>query len=165
MSMRKTGNWTGVSRLMGTLPQTLEEAKQLSLRRWSLKAEQLAKSHMSAQDLGWTPLKSKTVAARLKKGQSQFLEDDLILIATSSYFQSITSWATNNVALVGVKKGTIGKDGQVIDVVARVHEFGSETKNIPARPLWQPTLDETMRWHYRNNRPEYLFKLAAKKQL
>jgi len=160
MSMRKTGNWTGISRLMGTLPQTLEDARRLSLRRWSLKAEAVAKAHMSAQDLGWTALKSKTVAAKLKKGQSE-----LILIATSSYFQSITSWATTDKALAGVKKGTVGKDGQIVDVVARTHEFGSSTKNIPARPLWKPTLDETMRWHHRNNRPEYLFIIAAKKQL
>lgn len=160
MSMRKTGNWQGISRLMGTLPQTLQDARRLSLRRWSLKAEGLAKGHMSAQDLSWTPLKAKTVAAKLKAGKSE-----LVLIATSSYFQSITSWATDDTALAGVKKGTKGKDGQIIDVVAAVHEFGSPSKNIPARPLWQPVLEETMRWHNRNNRPEFLFQIAAKKQL
>ena len=70
MSVRRTGNWQGISRLMGALPETLEEAKQLSLKRWSLKAEGLAKGHMSAQDLGWTPLSVKTVAAKLRRGES-----------------------------------------------------------------------------------------------
>ncbi len=160
MSMKKTGNWTGISRMMNTLPQTLEDTKKISLRRWSLKAEALAKGHMSAQDLGWTPLAAKTVAAKLRKGQSE-----LILIATSSYFQSITSWVDSDTALVGVKKGTRGRDGQIVDEVARTHEYGSTAKNIPARPLWQPVLEETMRWHKRNNRPEYLFQIAARRQL
>lgn len=160
MSVRKTGNWSGISRLMGTLPQTLQDARRLSLRRWSLKAETVAKMHMSAQDLGWTALKSATIAAKLRAGKSE-----LILIATSSYFQSITSWATDDTALAGVKKGTVGKDGQLVDKVARTHEFGYEEGGIPARPLWKPTLDETMRWHFRNNRPEYLFMVAARKQL
>jgi len=160
MSVRRTGNWRGISRFMGELPKTLQESRQLSLRRWSLKAEGLAKGHMSAQDLGWTPLAAKTVAAKLRKGQSE-----LILIATSSYFQSITSWATNDKALVGVRRGIRGKDGQLIEVVARTHEFGAPAKNIVARPLWKPVLDETMKWHNNNNRPEYLFRLAAKKIL
>lgn len=160
MSVRRTGNWNGISRLMGTLPQTLAEARQLSLRRWSLKAEGLAKGHMSAQDLGWTTLKAKTVAAKLKKGQSE-----LILIATSSYFQAITSWTTTDKALVGVRRSVRGRDGQLIEAVARTHEFGSPSKNIVARPLWQPVLRETMRWHLRNNKPEYLFRLAARQIL
>lgn len=160
MSMRRTGNWGGIGRLISTLPQELEAAKRLSLRRWSLKAESLAKGHMSAQDLGWTPLKAKTVARKLREGKSE-----LILIATSSYFQAITSWVDNDKALVGVKKGTRGKDGQLLDVVARTHEFGAPSKNIPARPLWTPTYNETMKWHKANNRPEYLFYLAAKKKL
>jgi hypothetical protein len=158
--MRKTGNWNGISRLISTMPDTLADARRLSLRRWSLKAEGVAKGHMSAQDLGWTALKAKTVAAKLKEGKSE-----LILIATSSYFQSITSWSTDDTALAGVKKGTRGKDGQIIDVVAAVHEFGSPSKNIVARPLWQPTLEETMRWHNRVNKPEFLFQIAARKQL
>lgn len=158
--MKKIGNWRGVSRLMGTLPQTLAESRQLSLRRWSLKAEGFAKGHMHYQDLGWTPLKAKTLAAKLKEGKSE-----LILIATSSYFQSITAWVNQDTALVGVKKGVKGKEGQVLDEVARVHEYGSSAKNIPARPLWQPVLEETMRWHQRNNRPEFLFQIAARRNL
>ncbi len=160
MSMRRIGNWRGVSQMIGQLPRTLAESRQLSLRRWSLKAEGLAKGHMHYQDLGWTPLKAKTLAAKLKKGQSE-----LILIATSSYFQSITAWVNNDTALAGVKKGVKGKNGQVLDEVARVHEYGSPSKNIPARPLWQPVLDETMKWHLNNNRPEFLLKESLKKQL
>jgi hypothetical protein len=158
MAVTRTGNWRGVSRFLGTLPTTLEEARQLSLRRWSLKAEALAKGHMNAQDMGWTPLAAKTVAAKLRRGESE-----LILIATSSYFQAITSWTVDGKALVGVRRGTVGRDGQLIDVVARTHEFGA--KNIPARPLWKPVLDETMRWHNANNTPQYLFRLAARRTL
>jgi hypothetical protein len=115
---------------------------------------------MSAQDLGWTPLKAKTVAQKLREGKSE-----LILIATSSYFQSITSWVKEDTAYAGVRKGIKGKDGQQIDAVAAVHEYGSPTKNIPARPLWKPTFDETMKWHNSHNMPEKLFYIAIRAKL
>lgn len=149
MSMVRIGNWERASQIMNNLTTDLHKARLRSLRQWSLKAESLAKGHMSAQDLGWTALKAKTVAEKIRKGQS-----DLILIATSSYFQAITSWTTQNAALVGVRRGVRGKDGQILDVVAATHEYGAPSKNIPARPLWKIVLKETMKWHYDNNTPQ-----------
>lgn len=151
MSFTRIGDWSRASKIFNTLPLIGEQAKLSSLRRWSLKAEALAKGHMSAQDLGWTPLAAKTVIAKMRRGESS-----LILIATSSYFQSITSWVDGNTAVVGVRRSVRNKQGQLIDDIARTHEYGSKSRNIPARPLWKPTLDETMKWHEKHNTPELL---------
>jgi hypothetical protein len=76
---------------------------------------------------------------------------------TSSYFQGITAWVEGNTALAGIKRGTSHPDGGFIDVIAKVHEFGSVARNIPARPLWQPTFAETMKWTVKNNNPVTIF--------
>jgi len=160
-AMRKIGNWAGARKLTSSLGLEMEKARFLSLMRWGLKAEGLAKTHMSKQDLGWKPLKPETISRKIRKGYSEN-----ILIETSSYFQSITSWVDKKSATVfaGVKKVARNKDGEEIANIAAVHEYGSRSGSIPARPLWQPVFEETMEWHFKNNQPEFYFlKAMAKK--
>ena len=137
MGVKKVGDWTKVEKLIGNLAKEMLDAREKSLKLWGLKAEALAKTHMSTQDLGWKPLKPKTVARKARKGQSTN-----ILIATSDYFQAISSWTIEGTVLVGVTKTEKNGDGDVIADIARIHEFGGG--NIPARPLWQPVFDETI---------------------
>lgn len=160
MAVKKIGDWGKTKRLVVNLAPELRKSRELSLKRFGLKAEGTAKKHMSAQDLGWAPLKIATIAAKLRKGLSEN-----ILIATSSYFQSITSYVIDDTVYVGVKKTAVGSDGKTIHDIAALHEYGSISGTIPARPLWKPTLDETLIWHGKNNTPESIFMKRIKKYL
>lgn len=154
VSIRRTGNWRGIGALIDNLEKECKIAVDTSLKRFALKAEGTAKKHLRDQDLNWKPLKPATLAAKLREGYSE-----KTLIRTSSYFQSITSWVdkTKDVAYIGVKKEVKEPEGRYIHLIARVHEFGSMSGNIPARPLWQPTLEETIEWHKKNNNPATIF--------
>lgn len=142
----KEGAWDKVRQLITSLKGDMKEARDLCLKRWGLKAEAIARGHISAQDLGWRPLKPKTIAAKVRQGYSEN-----ILVMTSSYFQSITSTVKGDTAFAGVKRGVKHKSGQEMVKIAAVHEFGNT--NTPARPLWGPTYEETMQWTVKSNRP------------
>lgn len=158
--MSKIGDWNKVMRIAGALAHEMRESRKIALKRWGLKAEGLAKQHLSKQDLGWKELAPATLATKIRKGQSEN-----ILIATSDYFQAITSWATEAGAYAGVKKHVRYADGEYIADIARIHEFGLD--NIPARPLWTPVMAETMEWYKSNpkNKPNEIFKERIKKYL
>lgn len=161
MPVRKTGDWDKVAKLVGNLAYEMQQSSIISLKRFGLKAEGTAKQHMSSQDLGWAELKPATLAAKLRKGLS-----NNILIATSDYFQAITSWVDEPEYTVyaGVTKVAKNRDGDVIADIAAVHEFGSASGNLPARPLWQPTYKETMEWFMKGpNRPDAIYAQRIKK--
>lgn len=160
MAFKKVGDWEKVERMVKAIKPEMVAAKNQALSRWGLKAEGIAKKHISMQDLNWKPLKPETLAAKLRKGLSEN-----ILVATSTYFQSITSWADlpNNTVYAGVKKEARDKEGNVIANIAAVHEFGSLSGNIPKRELWHPTFQEVMAWHINFNTPEKLFAIRMKK--
>lgn len=146
MTVRKTGQWSKVKDLTAQLKPIMNKAKKTCLMRWGIKAEGLAKSHMSAQDLGWRPLKPKTLEVKIRGGFSEN-----ILIMTSSYFQAITSYVQGDTAFAGVKKGTKNTQGDDLTKIAAVHEYGND--NMPARPLWTPVFKETMLWTTKENNP------------
>lgn len=148
-SFRKIGEWERVGRLVRDMGPNMALARKRSLMRFGLKAEKIAKEHISSQDLGWAPLSPRYLFKKVSAGHSH-----LILIATSSYFQSITSWVETDTALIGVKKGVLAADGRNSQGdIAFDLEFGVPEMNLPARPLWKPTFDETLRWHYEKNTP------------
>jgi len=159
--MDKVGDWSKIGLLINNLPMELEKAQITALKHWGLKAEGLAKKHISMQDLGWKPLKPSTIATKIRAGHSEN-----ILVATSSYFQSITSWVDKSEmkSYAGVKKTAKDADGNVIADIAAVHEFGSVAGNIPKRELWHPTFKETMEWFMdSNSRPAIIFSKNIKK--
>lgn len=160
MGVTRTGNWRGAASLIDNLEKECKIAVDTSLKRFALKAEGTAKKHLRDQDLGWAPLKAATLAAKIRKGYSE-----KTLIRTSSYFQSITSWVdgSSDTAYVGVKKEVKERDGRYIYEIARVHEMGSLSGLIPARPLWRPTMEETVEWHRKNNNPAQIFLRNIKK--
>ena len=158
--MRRTGDWAKVARLIGNMSKEMKRAQELSLKRFALKAEGTAKKHISDQDLGWAALKAATVADKKRKGYS-----DKILVRTSDYFQAITSYTLKDHAYIGVLKVAKNKDGNVIANIAAVHEFGSPKRNIPERPLWKPTLDETITWAIKNNDPRDILRKNLRRYL
>lgn len=151
--MERVGDWDRTARLIASLNARLLKARKKSLTRFGLKAEGIAKKHMRDQDLPWAPLEPLTLARKIAKGYSEN-----VLIASSTYFQSITSWVREDAILVGVKREVLADDGKTkLANIAAVHEFGSDSNSVPARPLWQPTLNETLEWHKKFNLPEKYF--------
>ena len=140
MAIEKVGNWKNVQALISNLGGAMLKARDLSLKRFSLKVEANAKQHMSTQDL-WSdkPLKPATIAANIRKGESTE-----ILIATADYFQAITSWSQQGIAFAGVRKQVKNSSGEVIADIAKAHEFG--LGNNPERKLWEPSFKETLAW-------------------
>ena len=139
MGIKKTGDWARVKNFIRNLNGELSGAQDDWITRVTLYAEAQAVKHISTQDLRWTPLKPATIAAKVRKGQS---ED--IYVATSTYFQSITSYAKNGKGYVGVNKTATYADGMKVSDIAKLMEFGGGS--MPARPLWQPTFKEALAW-------------------
>jgi hypothetical protein len=144
MGLERIGDWARVARIIRNLSRIIESARNVWLIRMAAKGEAIAVGHISAQDLNWKRLKASTVRAKVKKGQS---ED--IYVATSTYFQSITSWVAGDKAYIGVKRGVTNPDGQQVGNIAKWMEYGTST--MPARPLWQPTFKELMAWQWQHN--------------
>lgn len=155
MRIDKIGNWDKFSMLAANLTRELQLASDICLKRWALKAEGIAKNHISTQDLAngfWLPLAAYTIEKRSDRGTgySTLLEYGL-------YLQAITSYVEKDTAYVGVRRGMIHEDGTDLDFIARINEEGHQSLNIPARPLWQPTLMETMEWHIAHNSMKDIF--------
>lgn len=137
----KIGNWVGMANVAANLEGDFREAMKKGLMKVGLKAEGIAVKHLQKQDLDWEALKERTIKSKEARGTS-----GKILIDSSDYMQSITSFVKDNTAFAGVKKDAKNKEGDVIASIAAVHEFGSVKNNIPARPLWAPTNKETEEW-------------------
>lgn len=138
-----TKNWDTVLRKLARLEP---EIKQCSLRAQKSLANDILKkvlSHLIKQDLKWRKL-SKKYKERKRTNDL----DERILLATHSYFSSITVWTRKNgwQAFVGVPKGVYGKtpEGKKssldISTIATIHEFSKNPKR--RRPLWNPTIRE-----------------------
>lgn len=139
MRVEKTGNWRKADRTVRALQHEMRHAQTVALKRWGLFAERTAVGHIARQDLRWRALKPATVAGKVRQGYSEN-----ILVRSSTYFQSITSYVIKDVAYAGVRKMVNYSNGAEVANIAAVHEFGTKNGNIPARPLWQPTYKETV---------------------
>lgn len=139
MSVNKIGDWERARNVISHLAQDMSAALKESLPVVALKAERIAVLHVRNQDLNWQGLKDATLKQKSKKGWS-----NKIMIATTDYISSITSYATHDTAFAGVKKDAKNRDGESLVSIAAVMEFGHAT--TPARPLWGPTYKETLAW-------------------
>lgn len=138
ITVRFEGPWEAVTKLLKDVDKVMAEASLEAARKSGLMAESIAKKKLGGQTENWAPLQERTKKRKEKKGQS-----DAILIATSQYFQTITTWDDGKKrVLVGVKRTARTREGEPLAEVAAVHEYGSRIRNIPARPLWGPTVKE-----------------------
>ena len=141
----KFGDWDVAVRDSGNMAQTIDTSLRQTLQQVSLKAEQMAVKFVSEQSLQWEPLSRQYMDRKAREGLS-----DKILIATSTYFQSITSKTDGMTGFAGVLKQVKSKDGESVADIAQVHEFGSIARNIPPRPLWTIVFKEMHRWLKKN---------------
>ena len=147
------GDWIKVDHITKQLEVLGKQTMVEGLAKTGLYAEGVAKKHISNQDLGWKALNKDYKDQKKRKGLSTN-----ILVSSSAYFQAITSFTKGKQVNVGVKKAARDKEGNEIANIAAIHEFGSSKRNIPARPLWQPTLKETTKWLSKNGFDKIIIK-------
>lgn len=155
------GDWDGLIRRLQNFQHDLEIELGKTVKQTALLVESVATGHLRDQDLPWASLKSAYLERKKRgKGKASRSLSEKILIATGTYFQSITSYVEGLTAFVGVKRGVAREeDGTDVLELARIHEQGAPNANIPERSLWKPTFDEV--------RPEIvrMFKNAVRRIL
>jgi len=137
----KFGDWDIAVSTSSEMSATIDRSLRGTLRFVALKAERMAVKFVEDQSLQWEPLSRQYMDRKAREGLS-----NKILIATSTYFQSITSKAEGFVAVAGVFKQVKTKDGESVANIAQVLEFGSIARNIPPRPLWTIVFKEMHKW-------------------
>lgn len=97
------------------------------------------RSRILRQTFGHTPLNTSYLISKIKHNL-----DPRILMATGEYLNSFTTERVEDtsgndvVYRCGVSAGT-HSSGISYQLLARVHEYGSPRRRIPARPHWRPT--------------------------
>lgn len=138
---KKTGEWNKVLRISRNMEATIRRSLPQTMMKVTLKAERMAVKFMSDQNLPWEKLSTQYLNRKARQGLS-----NKILIATSSYFQSITSKVEGFDGYTGVFKQVKNKEGQEVADIAMIHEYGSIKRNIPPRRLWSVVLNDVHDW-------------------
>ena len=151
--IEKVGRWDIAGLFTRNLRRDIAEEMEVALKQIGSETEGLMKkfirnqSGFSNPEAKWEPL-SKAYAAYKKKTKGLSTKT---LIATSSMLQSITSVASYPRVFVGVKRGAKGKEGEELANIAAIMEYGSKSRNIPARPFIAPVADFQMMRIQRGN--------------
>lgn len=128
VNVKLLGNWPGATKAYALMVPAIRRSVVNGQRRYARRLVAKVKGHIMSQDLPWPP------ASESKRGQ-------ILMIDTREYYSSIRYWQKNYELYVGVPKHFIhGRTGQPLWKVATWQEKG--TKNIPARALWGPSIDE-----------------------
>lgn len=90
--------------------------------------------HIENQDLRWKKLNPRYLKYKIRKGLSP-----KILKATGKLKDSIKVFETETGWFTGISATERYEDGTPVSLIAYIHEYGSVTRNIPARPLFRPT--------------------------
>lgn len=158
--IEKLGDWAKMRKLSRDLKTDLKKVNHKTLMKVGLFAEAQAVKAIESQELPWHPLSEKYLKKKIAAGESE-----KTLVATSTYLASITSTpgvgmmvrdaqgkftgratvpsansggssVPANTVFVGVLKGVKDENGEEVANIAATLEYGSEKRNIQARPLW-----------------------------
>ena len=94
---KEFGNWDGILKMTARMPREIQQVNRKSLQKIALKTERETVLTLRNQSQGWVPLNPDYLARKIAQGKSE-----KILIATTTYIQSITSRQTGNEAFAGV---------------------------------------------------------------
>jgi len=145
--MYRTGKWGDKRMFFNNLTSTVwKDVKKTCLQRVGLQGEAIVIENIDKFQSTWADLDKDYAKYKQRKGFS-----NKKLVKTSMYFQSITSWTEGNVAYIGIKKTARNKDGESVANIARVMEFGSKARKIPARELWKPSKENLRQWLKKND--------------
>lgn len=131
--IKKTGDWEQVLALSKGMASDIKKAQYIALGKVAARAEAMAVKFIRDQNLPWKKLSDKYLARKEREGLSS-----KIYVATSLYFQSITSTVNPQAtkAWAGISRKAKNKDGQYVSDIAKVLEYGSIKRGIPPRKLW-----------------------------
>lgn len=126
--LRKVGQWDLAGLLTRNLSKDIEKSNTIVLKQIGLELEGMIVKRILSQPAEWEPLSEKYLDRKEREGKS-----NLMLIATSSMLNSVTSFVKYPVVFAGVKRGAFNEDGEQIEDIAAIMHFGSEKRGIPAR--------------------------------
>ena len=126
--LRKVGQWDLAGLLTRNLNSDIDKSNKIVLMQIGLELEGMIVKRIHSQPSEWEPLSEKYQKRKAKEGKS-----NLMLIATSTMVNSVTSVVKYPLVAAGVKRGAFNEDGVEVANVAAVMHFGSEKRNIPPR--------------------------------
>jgi hypothetical protein len=138
MSIRKTGDWDLVSKVLRAVTVRLSPAFRAKIEETGELILETLKGHIDAQDLSWTPLSARTI--ELKGG------DDTIYVETGWFYNNlevkkVKSTSQNITFFIGGSNQKVHPESGVkLDELFIWLEYG--TDKIPPRPLVRPTEEE-----------------------
>jgi len=152
------GDWDKARRLSKNLKNEIVEANKVALRQVGLKTERMVVKYIQSQPSIWHPLNETYLRRKERQGFS-----NLMLRKTGSYINKITSHVidANSLVFVGLKSGTVSKEGEDLVTIGHVMEYGSEKRNVKARPHSGPV----QKLMSRKIREEQLFTFYLNQQL
>lgn len=130
------GDWEKALKVFSKFGDVVLDGARLGMKQGALMTEAALVGHIEKQDLGWRELSKSYAAYKKRKNLS-----NLTWVATSTTLNSITTDIQKDSAFVGVLRTAPGKDGNAVNIAATI-EYGSEKRNIKARPLFRPTWQE-----------------------
>lgn len=145
----KTGQWDKVNATINAthLIKGIDAANELAMKNVVVTGERIVVKMLQSQTLSWAKLKDSTLKAKLNKKPPG---SNKILIDSSTYLQSITSFTSNGNGFIGVRRIAAYKKGMAVANIAMIQEYGSRSRNIPARPLFHPARNLLMAWISKN---------------
>jgi len=121
------------------LDRRLKIGIKAALRALLELADRVATKHLDSQDLNWAELNEDYLKWKIKHGYSE-----QIYTMTGTYRGNISIWMSPDgfLGAVGVKRTVEHPDGGKVYQLGFILEYGSDSRGLPARQLWRPTLDE-----------------------
>lgn len=137
------GDWNKAINLMYQLPLLIKEGSLKGQIAAAKQFRRIVRRHIrnNGSSLGWVPLKE---SYKKKKGRAGF-PVNRIYYASGSYYNNIKVWSKDGQTFIGVKartKSLSTKSSLTLGQIARILEYGSDARGIPARPLWIPSFRE-----------------------
>lgn len=139
--IRKTGNWNLTKNFRQKTKNAFNEFAKMFVGETSKQTLDIVLGHLDDQDLGHKPLDADYLQAKARRG-----EDTGTLIATMDYYNSIRVHVKKWQFFAGIEKGARNRQGESLEEIAAIHEFGALSVGIEARPLWQPSLMDLDKW-------------------
>lgn len=141
-NIKKFGDWEKARKLSNGLGDEISHANKVALMQVGLQTERMVVKYIQSQPKEWPSLDPKYLRYKERKGYS-----NLMLRKTGTYINSIRSYVedANSLVFVGVKKEIQNEDGEVLANIGAVMEYGSEKRNVKARPHFGPIRTEMLR--------------------
>ncbi len=141
MANEKTGDWAALDKMFAGVGDRFKKNIEAATKKNGVLIKTAVIQCFEEQGPNWAALSPAYAKRKAAMGNEQ------ILITTGQLMGSIsTSYPSYDQGFVGIQRGVMHKDtkgyAEMVNIAA-VHEFGSPTRNIPARPFFAPAEKKT----------------------